>query len=173
MTGISSDDCEQIANGNYYVSETHLRLIHNDSCVGVENVVTDSDGHGTCLGSHCGSNNGKSRGALGKFFIFLLVSPPSPFPLPVSPPNVYSICPLSTLLFNGRLGSIVGHEGTSALLVRSCCLIWWLCSFPCAGCGAEEACLRVLSCQQQYCVSSALLPSIVSVTRNSCRLLGC
>ncbi len=73
MTGISSNDCEQISNGNYYVSESHLRLIHNDSCVGVERVVTDSDGHGTCVGSHC-SNNGKGRGALGKFFIFLLVS---------------------------------------------------------------------------------------------------
>ncbi len=74
MTGISSNDCEQISSGNYYVSESHLRLIHNDSCVGVSNVVTDSDGHGTCVGPHCGSNNGKGRGALGKFFIFLLVS---------------------------------------------------------------------------------------------------
>ena len=74
MTGISSNDCEQISSGSYYVSESHLRLIHNDSCVGVSNVVTDSDGHGTCVGPHCGSNNGKGRGALGKFFIFLLVS---------------------------------------------------------------------------------------------------
>ncbi len=74
MTGISSDDCEQISSGSYYVSESHLRLVHNDSCVGVSNVVTDSDGHGTCVGSHCGSDNGKGRGALGKFFIFLLVS---------------------------------------------------------------------------------------------------
>ena len=77
MTGISSSDCEQLSNGNYYISESHLRLIHNDSCVGVERVVTDSDGHGTCVGPHCGSNNGKGRGALGKFFIFLRVRPQS------------------------------------------------------------------------------------------------
>ena len=76
MPGISSNDCEQIANGNYYVSESGLRLIHNDSCVGVERVLTDSDGHGTCVGPHCGSN--KSRGALGKFFIFFFVSPVMP-----------------------------------------------------------------------------------------------
>ena len=76
MTGISSDDCEQISSGQYYVSETHLRLIHNDSCLHVERVVTDSDGHGTCVGPHCNGNSGKGRGALGKFFIFLLVSCP-------------------------------------------------------------------------------------------------
>lgn len=74
MTGITSNDCDQISSGSYYVSESHLRLIHNDSCVGVSNVVTDSDGHGTCVGPHCGSNNGKGRGALGNFFIFLLVA---------------------------------------------------------------------------------------------------
>lgn len=73
IPSISDDDCEQISSGNYYVSESHLRLIHNDSCLHVDRVVTDSDGHGTCVGPNC-SNNGKSRGALGKFFIVLLVS---------------------------------------------------------------------------------------------------
>ena len=73
MPGISADDCEQISSGNYYVSESHLRLIHNDSCLHVDRVVTDSDGHGTCVGPNC-PNNGKGRGALGKFFILLLVS---------------------------------------------------------------------------------------------------
>ena len=74
IPGISDNDCEQIASGNYYVSESHLRLIHNDSCLHVDRVVTDSDGHGTCVGSNCSNSGGKGRGALGKFFIFLLVS---------------------------------------------------------------------------------------------------
>ncbi|KAL3138147.1 hypothetical protein ABBQ38_005375 [Trebouxia sp. C0009 RCD-2024] len=72
MPGITSDDCGQISSGNYYVSESHLRLIHNDSCLDVDRVLTDSDGHGTCIGPNC-PNTGKGRGALGKFFIFLLV----------------------------------------------------------------------------------------------------
>ena len=74
IPGISDKDCDQIASGNYYVSESHLRLVHNDSCLHVDRVVTDSDGHGTCVGPNCSNSGGKSRGALGKFFIFLLVS---------------------------------------------------------------------------------------------------
>lgn len=74
MLGISPNDCEQVANGNWYQSESHLRLIHNDTCSHVERVVRDSDGHGTCVGPNCpnGSQH-KGRGALAKFFIFLVV----------------------------------------------------------------------------------------------------
>ena len=75
MLGASPNDCEQIANGNWYQSDSHLRLIHNDTCEHVERVVTDSDGHGTCVGPNCPHNSPhKGRGALAKFFIFLVVS---------------------------------------------------------------------------------------------------
>lgn len=74
MIGISPNDCEQIANGNWYQSESHLRLLHNDTCAHVERVVTDSDGHGTCVGPNCPNGSyHKGRGALAKFFIFLVV----------------------------------------------------------------------------------------------------
>eukprot|EP00891_Asterochloris_glomerata_P003290 jgi/Astpho2/3290/Aster-04645 len=53
MQGIDPQQCPIIATGQYYVSESHLRLLHQDTCQQVERVLLDSDGQGHCVGDRC------------------------------------------------------------------------------------------------------------------------
>ena len=56
MQGIDPQQCPIIATGQYYVSESHLRLLHQDTCQQVERVLLDSDGQGHCVGDKCPGN---------------------------------------------------------------------------------------------------------------------
>ena len=53
IQGIDPQQCPLIASGQYYVSESHLRLLHQDTCQQVDRVLLDSDGVGHCVGGKC------------------------------------------------------------------------------------------------------------------------
>jgi hypothetical protein len=68
------ETCPQIAKGDYYVSDSHMRLVHSDQCKGVARVLSDTDGHGNCIGDHCpGGKHSRRRGGWLKTFLILLL----------------------------------------------------------------------------------------------------
>lgn len=73
--------CPIIKDGTYTVSDTGLRLVHNDVCQGVDKIIPDTDGRGGAKGHHHphkgggggGGSTPKPHGAAFGFFIFVMV----------------------------------------------------------------------------------------------------
>lgn len=65
--------CPVLQQGDYYVSNTHMRLLHGDVCSGLERIIPDSDGMGTPRGRRPHAPTASARSPWAAFLIFLLV----------------------------------------------------------------------------------------------------
>lgn len=81
MPGLSEiDTCPRLANSGYRSSSTHLRLVHGNTCKGVNEVIPDTNGRGGAKGSDPsgggGGGGGKGDGgggsAIRTFFLLIL-----------------------------------------------------------------------------------------------------
>lgn len=76
LTGSRMPTCPAMDELNYHVSSTGLRLVHADTCSGVEALLPDTNGQGEYQPSVDGGGGGGSSGHSGWFwfFIFLLIT---------------------------------------------------------------------------------------------------
>lgn len=77
LSGQRMPTCPAIDQLHYHVSSTGRRLVHADTCVGIEAVLPDTDGGGTMRPSSDDSGGGskpKHRSAWFGFLMFLLVT---------------------------------------------------------------------------------------------------
>jgi hypothetical protein len=78
MPGLSEiDTCPRLVNSGYRSSSSHLRLVHGNTCKGVNKVIPDTNGRGGAKGSDPsggggGGGDGKSGGSAIRSFFLLI-----------------------------------------------------------------------------------------------------
>lgn len=66
---------QRLTNSGYKASNVHLRLVHDNRCRGVNDIIPDTNGRGGPKGSDSGGGSdggGSGTSAIKSFFVFLL-----------------------------------------------------------------------------------------------------